>query len=55
MACDLLRCARDRHLVDGTSDQHFAGTVGSRHRIVVAPVTHRRQRADLGSFLLQAS
>jgi hypothetical protein len=38
--------------VDVTADQHFAVTVGSRHRVVAASVAHQGERADPRGSLL---
>ncbi len=52
MTSDLLGAAGDCHLVDIAADQHLAVAVGSRHRVVIAPIAHQGQRADSGSLLL---
>ena len=39
-----LRAARDNDLVDVAPDQHLAVAIGHGHRVVVAAVTHQRQR-----------
>ena len=49
MAGDHLGAAGDHHLVDVAAHQHLAVAVGRRHRVVVAPVAHQRQRADPGA------
>ena len=52
MASDHLRAASDHHLVHVTAHKHLAVTEARRHRVVVAPVAHQRQRGDARAKLL---
>jgi hypothetical protein len=45
---DHLRPAGDHHLLDIALHQHRAVAVGGRHRVVVALITHERERGDPG-------
>ncbi len=52
MPGDDLRAAGDDHLVHVAADQHLAVPEARRHRVVVAPVAHQRQRGDAARPLL---
>src|SRR5271156_6800053 len=52
MSRDLFRRASDHHLMDVTTNQHFAVPIGSRQRLVVAALANQGQRADSCSLLL---
>src|SRR5208337_4170381 len=40
------------HIMDVSANKHIAVTVARRHRVVVEPVAHQRQRGDLRRDLL---
>src|SRR4029453_13890884 len=42
----------DHHVMDVAAHQYIAVTVGRRHRVVVEPVAHQRQRGDARPELL---
>ena len=46
MPGDDLRAAGDHHLVHVPAHEHLAVPKARRHRVVVAPVAHQRQRGD---------
>lgn len=46
VARDLFAGPGDYHFMDVTADQHLAMTKRGRHRVVVAAITHQRQRAN---------
>ena len=52
MPGDDLGATGDHHLVDIAAHQHLAVAVGRRHRVVVEPVAHQRQRGDRRGHLL---
>src|SRR6266581_345583 len=49
-------CCVDRlswhHLMDVAAHKHIAVTVARRHRVVVEPIAHQRQRGDSRGHLL---
>ncbi len=46
VAGDLLAAADDLHPVDIAANHHLAVAIGGRHRVIVAAITHQRERAD---------
>ena len=42
----------DHDRIDVTADQNVVMAIGRRHRVVVRPVTHQRQRGDAGGDFL---
>ena len=48
MASDDLGAAGDHHLVDIAAHQNVTMSVGARDGIIIAAITHQRQRTDLG-------
>src|SRR5215208_8303457 len=46
---DHRRAAADHYRLHITADQDLAVAIGDRHRIVIAPVAHQRQRTHPGA------
>ena len=52
MARNHLGSAGDDDLVHVATDQHLLVPIGRRHRVVVQPIAHQRERVDSARFLV---